>query len=108
GNDTLYGGAGSDRMTGGTGADTFFFDREQYGVDYIRDFEHGIDKIDLRALSYYAGQYPGSFIDLPEIHMEETPHGTHVEVTFDGPNASRAFQIYVVSDEPITLDDFLL
>jgi Ca2+-binding RTX toxin-like protein len=62
GDDTLFGGAGKDWMIGGVGADTLRggADRdwyvytsaaesnEQNGVDWIRDFEIGVDKIHLR------------------------------------------------------------
>lgn len=67
GEDTLYGGAGNDKLqggkgdqandvlTGGEGADTFYFavegnDDDEYrgfGVDIITDFEVGVDKINV-------------------------------------------------------------
>lgn len=56
GNDVLIGGARHDALTGGAGQDTFLYTAltdSTYGdVDIIYDFEHGIDKIDLRALGY--------------------------------------------------------
>lgn len=54
-NDTLVAGAGSDVMTGGAGADTFVFG-ERFEIDEIRDFEVGVDKIDLSALDTSYGQ----------------------------------------------------
>ncbi len=49
GNDTLLGGHGDDILKGGQGADTFaFYDAlAQAGVDHIRDFHVGVDKIAL-------------------------------------------------------------
>jgi len=46
GDDILIDGRGTDRMTGGEGADIFRF-RDDDRMDYIMDFEMGIDKIDL-------------------------------------------------------------
>lgn len=53
GNDILFGGTGSDLLSGGTGKDVFVFAtpmdaRIAKKVDTIADFEHLIDKIDLR------------------------------------------------------------
>lgn len=53
GDDTLIGGSGSDTMYGGLGADTFIFRGNDIQIptrDFIRDFEHGVDKIDLSAI----------------------------------------------------------
>lgn len=57
GADTITGGLGSDDMTGGTGADVFdfnAFDEMSFAsastFDFIRDFQSGVDKIDLRDL----------------------------------------------------------
>lgn len=56
GADTIIGGRGADQMFGGDGADIFDFDNIKesgYGAvkrDTIGDFEHGIDKIDLRTI----------------------------------------------------------
>lgn len=56
GNDLLLGGAGRDKLYGGAGNDTFQFlastDSGVGNLDIIYDFEHGIDKIDVRALGY--------------------------------------------------------
>jgi len=47
GRDVLSGGAGSDSLFGGSGADVFQF-RGAWGADKVADFQHGIDKLDLR------------------------------------------------------------
>lgn len=49
GDDFLFGQTGVDRMTGGAGADVFMADR--VSTDLVRDFEDGIDMIQLSHLS---------------------------------------------------------
>jgi Ca2+-binding RTX toxin-like protein len=44
GNDVLYGGLGSDTLIGGGGSDVFLF-RSGMGIDTIKDFQPGVDKI---------------------------------------------------------------
>jgi trimeric autotransporter adhesin len=55
GADTLLGGAGADQLIGGVGADIFLYtaaaDSTGGQIDWLSDFEHGTDKIDVRALS---------------------------------------------------------
>jgi serralysin len=54
GNDWLLGGAGQDVLVGGSGADTFEFWHESHSPhlrrDTIRDFEQGLDRIDLESI----------------------------------------------------------
>lgn len=47
GDDRLEGGAGSDVLVGGPGADVFVFDIGHGDLDIIRDWEAGVDRIDL-------------------------------------------------------------
>lgn len=51
GNDVLFGGGGADELWGGAGKDIFVFsaasDSAPGASDWIRDFQKGIDKIDL-------------------------------------------------------------
>jgi serralysin len=47
GNDILVGGAGADVMYGGNGFDRFNFDTRATAVDWIMDFQHDVDTIDL-------------------------------------------------------------
>jgi Ca2+-binding RTX toxin-like protein len=48
GNDELNGGSGVDQLYGGEGADTFVFrPGDGAGRDVIRDFEDGLDRINL-------------------------------------------------------------
>ena len=55
GNDTLYGAGGADLLHGGLGADRFLYldpsDSTAGATDYLEYFEHGLDWIDLRAVS---------------------------------------------------------
>lgn len=61
-NDTLVGGTGADLLTGGTGMDTIhtgeggagdgavdtvFFQAPGFGTDFVYEFEHGIDKLNV-------------------------------------------------------------
>lgn len=70
GNDTLVGGIGADTLTGGVGTDTIFansggggdgavdtivFNAPGWGTDFIYDFEHGIDKLNLHGSGATAG-----------------------------------------------------
>ena len=46
GDDVLIGGSGVDDLFGGAGSDTFVLS-SGYGFDVIRDFEDGVDRIEL-------------------------------------------------------------
>ncbi len=52
GADRLNGGGGNDKLTGGAGADTFIFNRLTDGEkDVIRDFQNGVDLVQLRGVT---------------------------------------------------------
>ncbi|MFO1241638.1 MAG: glycosyl hydrolase family 28-related protein [Rickettsiales bacterium] len=51
GNDTLVGGPGNDMMYGGTGYDKFVIQNAR-SIEYVNDFQHGIDKIDLSEFTF--------------------------------------------------------
>jgi Ca2+-binding RTX toxin-like protein len=63
GNDTLVGGAGNDVLTGGDGVDRFVYDRSSgsSGIDTIKDFVTGTDKVVLsaRVFSKFEGSSAG-------------------------------------------------
>ena len=50
GDDILYGGTGNDELYGGAGSDIFAF-RPAEGIDSIKDFATGDDRVDLRKYS---------------------------------------------------------
>jgi len=59
GDDILNGDTGNDSMTGGDGADTFVFEEDVVtNYDRVKDFENGVDKIDLSSFNF------GSFADV--------------------------------------------
>lgn len=70
GRDTLDGGAGADRLTGGWGEDTFVFARG-YGRDVVRDFQVGIDRLEID----------------PAAVESATQHGDHVRIDLGGGDA---------------------
>ena len=89
GTDTLVGGTGADTLTGGTGTDALYANSgggadgaldtlvftDGWGTDFVFDFEVGIDKLDLTAVTGV-----NSFGDLT---LTDTPDG-HCYVTFGG------------------------
>ena len=110
GSDRLEGGAGSDIMTGDAGADVFVFtglasfDRS---IDYITDFERGIDRIDLSGLGL---RYIGSddFTGAKEVRCETLSSGNQrlvIDVNGDG-NADLTIDLGVIPAP--TLSDLLL
>jgi Ca2+-binding RTX toxin-like protein len=75
-NDVVWGGWGDDVMAGGAGADTFYFSSKNdiYNYDTITDFQHGIDKIDLRGIDArpdIAGNQAFTFDSTPDGSVEE-------------------------------------
>jgi Ca2+-binding RTX toxin-like protein len=56
GDDILNGGAGADKLYGGNGFDRFIFDRRADVIDYVMDFQHDVDKIDLSQIDANANR----------------------------------------------------
>jgi Ca2+-binding RTX toxin-like protein len=106
GNDTLVGGTGADRLTGGPGTDalygnsgnggdgavdTFVF-TPNWGTDFVFDFEHGVDKLDLTAVG----------ITFANLTLTNTPDG-HCYVTF----GSNLIAVANHTTANLTASDFL-
>lgn len=93
GNDKLYGGAGDDWLYGGPGQDMFVFERSS-GRDRIKDFQVGLDKIDVRAWS--------NVHDLADLKM--TQSGAHVVIH----HGADVVVVEHVQLAALSLRDFLL
>lgn len=70
--DTIFGGVGNDRInlyigndqvSGGTGADSFEFTRNQWGLHEITDFETGVDKLTYAGMFLPGGAPPAGPLD---------------------------------------------
>lgn len=84
GDDVLAGGQGSDVMTGGLGSDTFVFRALEAGsgVDTIKGFEAGLDRIDVS--DFFDGLQSGSFGAGAHIGLNLQQDGLHVTIDADG------------------------
>lgn len=78
GDDTLYESDGNDMMWGNEGADTFRFLSQEFGKDRIKDFEAGVDTLDLSVLANAL-----EFAGLDEIKVNETDAGVRYVVDAD-------------------------
>lgn len=79
GDDELHAGHNSVIMTGGGGADTFFFDYLPWAAARITDFQVGVDKLDLSALlkaENFTGADP---VDAGLVMIEPNPSGTQIQ-----------------------------
>lgn len=90
GNDRIEGGLHKDTLTGGNGADTFVFSWNS-GNDVIKDFQDGVDKIELK-FDGNAG-FPNVFWDGPNTRLQHSGG----EIILEGIVASQ-----------IGFDDFIL
>jgi Ca2+-binding RTX toxin-like protein len=121
-NDKLYGGAGDDEIIGGTGkdvmrgnagADTFVFQTEfdantTDAVDRIRDFEQGIDKIDISAIAGFEFIGDSSFSGTgSEVRYQTTGSGLRFEIDVDGDGVAD-MRINVNSISELLESDFIL
>lgn len=81
GNDILIGGNGNDILYGGTGSDTFVFD-SFIGVDTVKDFERGLDTLNLTDL---LDGYDSSISSANAfIKLVMNGNNTHIHVNADG------------------------
>lgn len=76
GNDVLYGAKGADELWGGGGKDTFVFsaftDSTKDAADWIKDFQTGVDKIDLSGFTKTFGTGFIKFVDVMKGKAGET------------------------------------
>jgi Ca2+-binding RTX toxin-like protein len=95
GDDILFGGAGFDRLIGGAGADTFAYDQASVGapgylglssIDWIEDFERGVDRIALGGLvgsaSFFFDDGDGVNHETGEVMLFTHDNGT-TDLTID-------------------------
>ena len=76
--DVLHGGEGNDNLTGGALADTFVYkNTATEGYDRIKDFEDGIDQIDLSDFA---------FANFAAISALSTQNGANVKINFGSGN----------------------
>ena len=79
GNDILVGGAGNDILIGGTGIDQFRFSNLlSQGIDGIKDFQSGIDKIVISALGFGGGLQAGQAVTTEQ--FLETTNSTAITI----------------------------
>jgi Ca2+-binding RTX toxin-like protein len=104
GDDILFGGPGNDVLIGGPGADAFVLEFNQSGVDRIRDFESGVDKLGLFALdgNPYRTPEPGELeAFIADLTLKQ--RGNHTVIQFE----DRAIAILKNIDATtITASDF--
>jgi D-alanyl-D-alanine carboxypeptidase len=118
GRDVLTGGLGADTLRGGAGADTFVFRDAAHSPifagDVIRDFQTGVDDIDLSAMT--PDTESGAFIWLGanaftgtsgEVRLLENAKGTYVRVDMDG-DALSDMGFLLQDAHGVTASDFLL
>lgn len=113
GKDTLIGGAGTDILYGDAGEDVFLFRHAEHSVvgsdDIIKDFERGIDVIDLGhvtpgELDFITGGFTGSG---PEARIGTSGVDTLVWVDIDGDGAAD-MRITVEGVTGMAENDFVL
>ena len=79
GNDILVGGGGNDILIGGTGIDQFRFSNLlSQGIDGIKDFQSGIDKIVISALGFGGGLQAGQAVTTEQ--FLETTNSTAITI----------------------------
>ena len=116
GDDVLNGGAGRDTLFGGAGADVFEFlllsDSGTAGAnrDVIRDFEQGLDLIDLEAWGATSFSASGFTNTAGEVTSFMISGGTKTRIDYDNDGDGIADASIVISNDGFNLsaDDFVL
>lgn len=123
GSDMIYGSGGADQLWGGAGVDYFSYtstlDSNKYGIDVIKDFEKGVDKINLHPMDanqVVAGDgnqdfhFTGTgamFTSAGDVWIKETATDTLVYADVNG-DATADFIIFVEGVTGLTATDFIL
>lgn len=115
GADTLIGGDGDDRLTGGSGADVFRFNGGEMGVDTIRDFTHGVDKIGvlksgfhLTSVAVVANGDPSAATAAPTFLFDTDSHLLSFDADGSGGGAAFALATLVNVTTLVASDFFLI
>lgn len=122
GNDTLEGGLGADLLTGGADSDVFKYNTVQDSlaaagqIDKIKDFQQGLDLIDLSGIDAIAGGSDNAFnfIGLSgfsstagELRYSTTASATRIIGDIDGDSVAD-FQIKLLTSVNLLATDFVL
>ncbi|MGM3172557.1 serralysin family metalloprotease [Dickeya lacustris] len=111
GDDVLYGGAGADQLYGGSGRDTFVYttvsDSKVAAPDWIRDFQSGVDKIDLSALNtgnnlHFVNQFSGAGGEVL-LNFDSASNVSNLYLNLDN-NTSPEFLVKIVGQVSQTAD----
>src|SRR5205085_531643 len=98
GDDTLIASkSGGEKLTGGAGADTFVFSGVPLSPSHIKDFQPGVDHLDLSALlARYAGSDPigDRWLSL----ATDGKGGTKVMVDVDGRTGPASMKVITILD----------
>ena len=114
GNDVIVGGIGQDDLTGGSDSDTFVYETFKDRNDTIRDFEAGIDTIDL-SLLFIEPKF-SSFDDSAGrfdnyVRLRQRSQGVSVEVNQLGDNGTNFVRMALLRDVELvdlSINDFQL
>lgn len=83
GDNALRGRGGNDNLTGGNGADTFIFEHfgAANGIDHLKDFVSGTDRLSFRAADY--GFAAGHHLTVSEFSATGVPAGASAQFVYD-------------------------
>lgn len=114
GADILFGGNGADQLWGGEGADVFIYGHERESVrgaaDRIRDFQRGVDKIDLIEIvdgAAFLGSASFTVTGYSQLRVEGVAGVQYVQLDIDG-NGLSDMEIEVSGSGRLSAGDFLL
>ena len=120
GDDLIVGGKGEDTLTGGAGNDCFYFNETSEGVDTIKDFTKGQDKIDISNIlanevsGYTAGSDPfgnnnNSYVKIVSFNHPTLGASTIVQIDFNPADAVYPKDIaFLEGVTGVTAADFII